>query len=150
MFSGDNNENNEDRKKLNDQTKILTWMVVVFVFCQCFTIVADSYDLICVLLVSTKSCPPNIHIENFIQLGHLMLAVNSSVNFIFYMIHIEKFRAEFIKVRIESSDMMINWCLIAYSEFRSEISECLTQYFTTSINNYKSLQSSEEIFTQSY
>ena len=95
-FSGDNNENTQDRKKLNDQTKILTWMVLVFVFCQCFTIVADTYDIICVF--DSTNCPPNIHIENFIQLGHLMLAVNSSVNFIFYMIHIEKFRKEFTEV----------------------------------------------------
>ena len=98
LFSADNNENIQQRKKLSDQTKILTWMVLVFVFCQCFTIVADSYDMICVLALSATNCPPNIHIDNLIQIGHFMLAVNSSVNFIFYMIHIEKFREAFIQV----------------------------------------------------
>ena len=79
-----------------EQTKILACMVTVFVFCQCFTIVADAYDLICALVAS--NCPPNIHIDNLIGLGHFMLAVNSSVNFIFYMIHVQLFRKEIIRV----------------------------------------------------
>ena len=99
VFSAKSDDNSEDRKKLNEQTKILTWMVLMFVFCQCFTIAADIYDLICVLVISSATCPANIHVENLIQLGHFMLAVNSSVNFIFYMIHIEKFREAFIQVR---------------------------------------------------
>ena len=93
----DEKDNNLERQKLNDQTKILTWMVIVFVVCQCFTIIGDAYDLFCAL--ETSNCTPNIHIDNLIPLGHFMLAVNSSVNFIFYLIHINAFRQEFIKVK---------------------------------------------------
>ena len=97
LISVDEKENQMERQKLNDQTKILTWMVIVFVFCQCFTIIGDSYDLFCAL--ATSNCPPNNwYIDNLIPLGHFMLALNSSVNFIFYMIHINVFRQEFIKV----------------------------------------------------
>ena len=85
------------QRKLNDQTKILTWMVIVFVFCQCFTIIADIYDFICVVFSSSR-VPSNIHIDNLIYMGHFMLALNSSVNFIFYILHIKAFRKHFVQV----------------------------------------------------
>ena len=83
---------------------ILKGMVAVFVFCQCFTIGADAYELICTLgnSMSTQTmCDTNIHIERVINIAHFMLAVNSSVNFIFYMLNIEEFRIKFIKVRFD-------------------------------------------------
>ena len=85
------------QRKLNDQTKILTWMVIVFVFCQCFTIIADIYDFIYVVF-SSSVVPSNIHIDNLICMGHFMLALNSSVNFIFYILHIKAFRKHFVQV----------------------------------------------------
>ena len=85
------------QRKLNDQTKILTWMVIVFVFCQCFTIIPDIYDFICVVF-SFSCVPQNIHIDNLIYMGHFMLALNSSVNFIFYILHIKAFRKQFVQV----------------------------------------------------
>ena len=92
-----------DQQKLDAQTKILTWMVIIFVFCQCFTIIADSYDLICLLV--TPECQPNIYIDNLIYLGHFMLSVNSSVNFIFYILHIKLFRQQFIEVLVTLSSV---------------------------------------------
>ena len=85
------------QRKLNDQTKILTWMVIVFVFCQCFTIIPDIYDFLCVVF-SFSCVPPNLHIDNLIYMGHFMLALNSSVNFIFYILHIKAFRKQFVQV----------------------------------------------------
>ena len=82
---------------------ILKGMVTVFVFCQCFTIGADAYELICTLgdyMPDQTLCDANIHIEKVINISHLMLAVNSSVNFIFYMMNIDEFRAKFVKVSI--------------------------------------------------
>ena len=75
-------------------------MVVTFVFCQFFPIVGDVYELICLLEGNSTEgiCESNIHIENCINFGHFMLMVNSSVNFIFYMTNIVKFREEFLKV----------------------------------------------------
>ena len=85
------------------QQRILKGMVAVFVFCQCFTIVADVYELICTIGVSNDNaqplCPYNVHIENLINVAHLMLAINSSVNFIFYMMNINYFKDSFVKVR---------------------------------------------------
>ena len=83
------------------QLMILKGMVAVFVFCQCFTIGADSYELICTLGGSMSDhtiCDTNVHIERLINVAHLMLALNSSVNFIFYMMNIEEFRIKFVKV----------------------------------------------------
>ena len=84
------------------QLRILKGMVAVFVFCQCFTIVADVYELICTIGMSGPErtrCPYNIHIENLINIAHFMLSINSSFNFIFYMININGFKTSFIKVR---------------------------------------------------
>ena len=84
------------------QLRILKGMVAVFVFCQCFTIVADVYELICTIGMSGPErtrCPYNIHIENLINIAHFMLSINSSINFIFYMININGFKTSFIKVR---------------------------------------------------
>ena len=86
------------------QTKVLMGLVVAFVFCQCFTIVADVHELICVLGNSKNyitGCPSKVgffNVNNFISWGHFMLCVNSSVNFIFYMIHIKEFRDALLKV----------------------------------------------------
>ena len=75
-------------------------MVVTFVFCQFFPIVGDVYELICLHEGNSTEgiCESNLHIENCINFGHFMLMVNSSVNFIFYMNNIAKFRQEFMKV----------------------------------------------------
>ena len=84
---------------------ILKGMVTVFVLCQCFTIGADAYELICTLGGSMSKqtlCDTNIHIENVINVAHLMLAVNSSVNFIFYMMNIDEFKTKFVTVSIIS------------------------------------------------
>ena len=43
-------------------------------------------------------CVSNVHIENSINFGHYMLMLNSSVNFVFYMTNIAKFREEFLQV----------------------------------------------------
>ena len=91
---------------IHEQTKILMGPVVVFVFCQCFTIVADVYELICALGNSKSyntSCPSNpglLNVNNFISWGHFMLTVNASVNFIFYTIYIKEFREAFLKVTV--------------------------------------------------
>ena len=77
-----------DRK----QTRILLGIAIVFVFCQCFTIIPDILELMCTL--STKHCQETIYTYSVIEFGHLMLAFNSSINFIFYMIHIQLYREE--------------------------------------------------------
>ena len=72
------------------QLRILKGMVAVFVFCQCFTIVADLYELICTIGVREPEgtrCKSNMHIENLINVAHFLLSINSSINFIFYKMH---------------------------------------------------------------
>ena len=86
-------------KMITRQQQILKGMVAVFVFCQCFTIVADVYELICTL--GAEQCDYNVHIENLINVAHLMLALNASVNFIFYMMNIDNFKESFIQVKIQ-------------------------------------------------
>ena len=84
------------------QLRILRGMVAVFVFCQCFTIVADFYELICTIGVSSpeeERCSYNVHIENLINVAHFMLSINSSINFVFYMTNIHYFRESFVQVR---------------------------------------------------
>ena len=78
------------------QTKILLSIAFVFVFCQCFTIIPDIHELVCT--ISENQCQDIIYTYNIIEFGHLMLAVNSSVNFVFYIIHIQLLREEIQKV----------------------------------------------------
>ena len=78
------------------QTKILMGIALVFVFCQCFTIIPDIDELMCT--ISESKCQDIIYTYNIIEFGHLMLAVNSSVNFVFYIIHIPLLKEEIKKV----------------------------------------------------
>ena len=71
-------------------------IALVFVFCQCFTIIPDIDELICT--ISGSKCQDIIYTYNIIEFGHLMLAVNSSVNFVFYIIHIPLLKEEIKKV----------------------------------------------------
>ena len=75
-------------------------VVLVFIFCQSFPVVADVYEFTC-YLTNSRPCKANDHIERFIDVAHLMLAINSSINFVFYMVHIQKFQESFIKVYIK-------------------------------------------------
>ena len=88
----------------NDQrkTNILLPIVVVFVVCQSFTIVADVYEAVsCTEQNKTQSlCLSNTHIENIIDIAHFMLSFNSSINFLLYVIHDRTFRETFVKVSI--------------------------------------------------
>ena len=105
------------------QTKILLGMVVVFVFCQFFPIVGDVYELMCLLAGNNSEgiCVSNVHIENSINFGHFMLMVNSSVNFVFYMTNIAKFREGFLQVILPvyfidcSYLMFMFWAYFCYS-----------------------------------
>ena len=87
-------------RNLYQETRILLTMAVVFVFCQFFPIVGDFHELICTVAgYSVDGVRAyNVHIENCIHFGHFMLMVNSSVNFVFYMMNIVKFRQGFVKV----------------------------------------------------
>ena len=96
--------------KAGQQTRILWGMVLVFIFCQSFTIVADVYELYCTIFPAagkSSFCSSNIHIENFIDVAHFMIAVNSSVNFIFYMVNIKEFREAFLKVFLNNEFYII-------------------------------------------
>ena len=90
-FSGTNSNNSM-------QSRILFSIIVMFVFCQCFTIIPDIYELNCALSTAKdkQQCQYTYkYTYHLIEISHLMLAVNSSINFIFYMIHIKLFRESY-------------------------------------------------------
>ena len=74
---------------------------MVFVICQSFTIVADVYEALHCVSQDEKysACYSNDHIENIIDIAHFMLSINSSINFLLYVIHDKIFRDALIKVR---------------------------------------------------
>ena len=82
------------------EAKILISIVVVFVVCQSFTIVADIYEaVICIQQnVKRSMCLSNDHIENIIDISHFLLSINSSINFALYVIHEKTFKEAIIKV----------------------------------------------------
>ena len=82
------------------EAKILMSIVVVFVVCQSFTIVADCYEALSCINQNADVCLSNDHIENIIDISHFMLSVNSSVNFLLYVVHAKIFRDALIKVNL--------------------------------------------------
>ena len=86
----------------NREAKILTSVVLVFVTCQSFTIVADVYEGIICSQQNLKHsmCISNDHIENIIDISHFMISVNSSINFLLYAYHDSIFRKTLAKVRL--------------------------------------------------
>ena len=98
------------------QSRILFSIIVMFVFCQCFTIIPDIYELNCALSTAKdkQQCQYTYkYTYHLIEISHLMLAVNSSINFIFYMIHIKLFRESYTKVTILYSfrtDLLVVIC----------------------------------------
>ena len=84
------------------EAKVLISIVVVFVVCQSFTIVADIYEAVICSQQNVKQsmCLSNDHIENIIDIAHFMLSFNSSINFLLYVIHDKVFRDAFVKVNI--------------------------------------------------
>ena len=89
-------------RNINQESRVLLVMAVLFVICEFFPLVGDVYELICTLkgYSADGACPYNVYIENCIHFGHFMLTLNSSVNFIFYMMNIVKFRQGFVKVNL--------------------------------------------------
>ena len=96
IFSGTNSNN-------STQSRILFSIIVMFVFCQFFTIIPDIYELKCALSTPNdkQQCQYTYkYTYHLIEVSHLMLAVNSSINFIFYTIHIKLFRQNYTKVNV--------------------------------------------------
>ena len=81
---------------------ILLGLAIVFVVCQFLPIVGDVHTLIGTLGgYSIDGIRPfNMHIENCITVGHFMLILNSSVNFVFYMVNTDEYRQEFFRVSL--------------------------------------------------
>ena len=88
--------------KADREMTILLGLAIVFVVCQFLPIVGDVHTLIGTLGgYSIDGVRPfNMHIENCITVGHFMLMVNSSVNFVFYMVNTDEYRQEFFRVNL--------------------------------------------------
>jgi len=82
------------------EARILISIVVVFIFCQSFTIVADAYEAFTCSseAMSHSMCPSNPTIENIIDVSHFLLTINSSINFLLYVMHEKTFKEAIIKV----------------------------------------------------
>ena len=88
--------------KADREMTILLGLAIVFVVCQFLPIVGDVHTLIGTLGgYSIDGIRPfNMHIENCITVGHFMLILNSSVNFVFYMVNTDEYRQEFFRVSL--------------------------------------------------
>ena len=59
----------------------------------------DINEVVCEL--SDTTCHDVIYTYHVNEFAHLMLAINSSTNFIFYMIHIPLYREQMLKVQYD-------------------------------------------------
>ena len=70
-------------------------VVVVFIICQSCKIIPDLYEVI-ICSQGGDRCMSTQTIEAIIDISHLMLTINSSVNFFIYIIHRGQFRESIV------------------------------------------------------
>ena len=82
------------------EARILISIVAIFIFCQSFTIVADAYEAFTCSFenMSQSRCPSNPTIENIIDVSHFLVTINSSINFLLYVLHEKTFKEAIVKV----------------------------------------------------
>ena len=72
----------------NNLAAVLMGISLLFIFCQSAKIIPDLYEVIYCRWTSfsgeTTTCPVTEFIQTMVSLSHLLLAVNSSANFIIY------------------------------------------------------------------
>ncbi len=76
------------QKRENNLAAVLMGISVLFVFCQSAKIIPDVHEVIYCRLLPDRSggstCVIPDFIERVVSLSHLLLAINSSANFIIY------------------------------------------------------------------
>ncbi len=78
----------------------LVTISLLFIICQSVKIIADVYELFCVKEERSDgkmTCDSNAFIETAISLSNLSTCVNSSANFLVYMLRGKKFRDLFLE-----------------------------------------------------
>eukprot|EP00093_Oithona_nana_P003964 03964.XXX_141412_139027_1 [CDS] Oithona nana genome sequencing. len=75
--------------------RTLIMVVVVFIICQSCKIIPDLYEVI-ICSQGGDRCMSTQTIEAIIDISHLMLTINSSVNFFIYIIHRGQFRESIV------------------------------------------------------
>lgn len=63
---------------------VLVSISVLFILCQSVKIIPDLYEVVTCRLVKIGFCGHNQVIDSLIDISHLLLAINSSVNVIIY------------------------------------------------------------------
>ncbi|XP_059079468.1 G-protein coupled receptor daf-37-like [Tigriopus californicus] len=74
---------------------VLFAMSTLFIICQSFKIVPDLYELI--WCEPTKECQFNPFTSGVIRFSHLLVCINSSANFLIYLLRGQKFREAWMK-----------------------------------------------------
>lgn len=74
---------------------VLFAMSTLFIICQSFKIIPDLYELI--WCEPTKECQFNPFTSGVIRFSHLLVCINSSANFLIYLLRGQKFREAWMK-----------------------------------------------------
>ena len=93
-------------------------VVLVFIVCQSCKIIPDLYEVI-ICSQGGDRCMSTQSIEAIIDISHLMLTINSSVNFFIYIIHRGQFRESIVSLL--SRGMYIGFVMYIDKKCHSEI-----------------------------
>ena len=64
---------------------VLISISILFILCQSVKIVPDLYEVVhCRLRAPQVTCTSHVVVDSLIEVSHLLLAINSSANFIIY------------------------------------------------------------------
>ena len=115
------NENDLDPEMTSRQKReanlgvVLISISILFILCQSVKIIPDIYEVGWCRLSNKQTCPTTKLMEILINISHLLLAINSSANFIIYT------------WRGKSNDLALNKMELEYSLCKSV--ECLFSLF---------------------
>ncbi|XP_040565534.1 FMRFamide receptor [Lepeophtheirus salmonis] len=76
---------------------VLLWISIVFIICQSVKIIPDLYEVL-YCQNNEVDCEQNKTMDAIISLSHLLLTINSSTNFIIYIMKGQSFKKEFLSI----------------------------------------------------
>ena len=115
---------------------LLVAISVMFIICQSFKLFPDIYEVVhCYNMDTETECSTSSFVNKIVDLSHLLVCINSSANFLIYLLGGEKFRRAWIETYVP--DCLLKMCgcerILAQRRRRNSCNNC---YYSRSFKRY--------------